>query len=440
MEIGKDATVFEDLTSSSRQEDNLRRVILDSGVKTSTDKDLPVVPILEVPSGPRGRNSSSAGLPTRRPSMETPDAQSHRGEKDIEQQDVQNYSRINFENLDGQSGPLANDGARAKKGLHEARNLSRRNTGGTDKTPSPNENKTANVGDMHTSLSPERAREDAEIELSVLDTLTDVVLPGSQSASDKLVETFVTVIDQGIVRDSAVSIPQTLTGSNFSHVCVRKMYVLCSRADGMMGDQANLRVARIALPYLLNRCDSVLRDFASLSAAACLDHKAEEDICGDNKKNQESLMKLEAPAGMNRRNKEPSREVNDSSGGREHTALEGDAYDGRIGSLQSTESYRFRLEEVMCFLEVLASMTLVPSVVDIVLPEGDPLTEVVRALRLRPKKMKNDGRERTHLLLLYSALCSCISCQDPRVRELVMYILTLAGVELGLGVPSRGSL
>lgn len=59
---------------------------------------------------------------------------------------------------------------------------------------------------------------------------------------------------------------------------------------------------------------------------------------------------------------------------------------------------------------------------------------MVHNLRSRPE-LAARGRERTHLLLLYSALCGCITCKEPRVREMARDVLLLAGAELGLGVP-----
>lgn len=62
------------------------------------------------------------------------------------------------------------------------------------------------------------------------------------------------------------------------------------------------------------------------------------------------------------------------------------------------------------------------------------LPQMVRNLRSRPEVAAR-GRERTHLLLLYSALCGCITCKEPRVREMARDVLLLAGAELGVGVP-----
>jgi hypothetical protein len=58
--------------------------------------------------------------------------------------------------------------------------------------------------------------------------------------------------------------------------------------------------------------------------------------------------------------------------------------------------------------------------------------QVVATLRARPEVAAR-GRERTHLLLLYGALCGCVTCREPRVREFVSHTLLLAGAELGLG-------
>lgn len=63
-----------------------------------------------------------------------------------------------------------------------------------------------------------------------------------------------------------------------------------------------------------------------------------------------------------------------------------------------------------------------------------PPLQMVANLRSRPE-VHARGRERTHLLLLYSALCGCITCKEPRVREMVKDVLLLAGAEIGVGMP-----
>lgn len=53
------------------------------------------------------------------------------------------------------------------------------------------------------------------------------------------------------------------------------------------------------------------------------------------------------------------------------------------------------------------------------------------------RQLSGKDRERTHLLLLYSTLCSCINSKEHRVRELVQDVLQLAGIELGLAASSE---
>jgi len=221
-------------------------------------------------------------------------------------------------------------------------------------------------------IDPQQGRADAELELSVLDCLTDGILTGCGDAPLTTKRQLISIVDRGVVRPRELSIPQATTFSNFSHVCVRKMYVLCSRGES--GEPSRLHVARLALPLFLARCDDMLRGFAE-----------------ESKPNQVT--------------------------GEHGPPIE-----------------RPRLDEIMCVLEVLATMSLAPAVVDAALPENEPVTAVVQALRARPEVAAR-GRERTHLLLIYSALCGCITCKEPRVREMIRDVLGLAGAELGLGAP-----
>lgn len=48
------------------------------------------------------------------------------------------------------------------------------------------------------------------------------------------------------------------------------------------------------------------------------------------------------------------------------------------------------------------------------------------------RKLAGKDRERSHLLSLYGALCSCINSKEHRVREVVQDVLQLAGLEIGL--------
>lgn len=215
-----------------------------------------------------------------------------------------------------------------------------------------------------------QGRADVDLELTVLDSLTDEVLTKCTPAPLPLKRRLIAVVDRGISRPRELSIPQASTGSNFSHVCVRKMYVLCSRA-AVKSDDSLLIVARLALPLFLSRCDTMLRDFAE---------EARPGFLGD-----------------------------------------------------GPHVTRPRLDEIMCVLEVIASMAVAPTVVDAVLGSNEPMSAVIHALRARPEVAAR-GRERTHLLLLYNSLCGCVTCKEPRVREMVRDVLGLAGAELGLGM------
>ena len=45
------------------------------------------------------------------------------------------------------------------------------------------------------------------------------------------------------------------------------------------------------------------------------------------------------------------------------------------------------------------------------------------------------GKERTHLLFLYDALCSLITCRESRIRDMVRDVMQLAGADLGFSLP-----
>ena len=45
---------------------------------------------------------------------------------------------------------------------------------------------------------------------------------------------------------------------------------------------------------------------------------------------------------------------------------------------------------------------------------------------------EHQQRERSHLLMLYGALCDCIASREHRIKELVQDALQLAGSELQL--------
>jgi hypothetical protein len=243
----------------------------------------------------------------------------------------------------------------------------------------------------------EGKRQDVELELAVLDTLTDIVLQQNFEAIQvntsagkeryDLVRRLVSIVDRCIVRPPLVTANSEIC--HFSHVCIRKMYVLCSRVNG------STKVAATALPLFLSRAAALLRGFTG--------------------------------EGLGR-----------SAG----EWLSSDSEEGSLAVPQKP-----RVDEIMCLLEVVASMTLVPEVVDasgVLRVDGDTgtgtghtLAAVVTALRNRPE-VRARGRERTHLLLLFPALVGCVVCKEPRVREMVRDVLALAGAELGLSIGSFG--
>lgn len=230
-----------------------------------------------------------------------------------------------------------------------------------------------------------QGREDAELELRVLDALTDEILTACGSASVNALDGLISVVERGMVRPQKFNIPQTTTYSNFSHVCIRKMYALCSRgsdassrknsgieaSDSSVNEEARqvrYHVARRALPCFLRQCNKMIRQFAE---------------------------------------------------------------ETQFSPIGGPETERAKLEQIICVLEVLATMTLAPSVADAVLPPHEPITDFIHLMREKPD-MANRGKERTHLLLVYGSLCSLVTCKESRIRDMVRDVLGLIGAELGI--------
>ena len=53
-------------------------------------------------------------------------------------------------------------------------------------------------------------------------------------------------------------------------------------------------------------------------------------------------------------------------------------------------------------------------------------------MKVRRAAQASEQRERSHLLVLYEPLCSCVPSDKPRIRQALQVLLTLAGQELGL--------
>lgn len=230
-----------------------------------------------------------------------------------------------------------------------------------------------------------QAKEDGDLELRILDCLTDEILTACGTASQSAIDSLIQVVEEGISRPSKYQIPQSTKHSNFSLVCIRKMYVLCSRGyentvqgskqltnEDLYEQVAQVRnhVAKCALPRFLKICHNMISNFAEES---------------------------------------------------QYTPL-GDAHVERL-----------KLEQIICILEVLATMTLSPGVVDSMVPQDDPMGDYIKLMRKRPDVICR-GKERTHLLFLYDSLCSLITCRDSRIRDMVRDVLGLAGAELGISL------
>lgn len=140
-----------------------------------------------------------------------------------------------------------------------------------------------------------RAAADAELEVNVLDTLTDQVLTMCQFASNAIRRRLVQIVDRcdcrrdlplvlfplfilpatiliiyerrwtkidcciyrGIHRPAQLNFRPAATGISFEHVCLRKLYVLSSRGEGSLGpDGCMLEVAQVCGFLLRSEWDS----------------------------------------------------------------------------------------------------------------------------------------------------------------------------------------
>lgn len=223
----------------------------------------------------------------------------------------------------------------------------------------------------------EAALADAELTTAVLDCLADTVLSACQYAPTELRGALISVIDAGAAR------PLTDEGgmhamSRFSHVCLSKLYVLCSRGqDGDVTQQSvrcQLEVAALALPVLLARAERVLGGYAASDA-------------------------LDPPLPR-------------------HVAA------------QCGERARH-------VLELLSQLSCAPAVVDACVQNGrrgiQPWVELVRGRGAEEAGAHAHGaKEQTHLLVLYDVLCRCIGSHDASIRTLVRGILQTIGQDLGL--------
>lgn len=242
----------------------------------------------------------------------------------------------------------------------------------------------------------ETALADAELTSAVLDCLADTVLSACQYAPVNLRGALISVIDAGAAR------PLTDEGgmhamSRFSHVCLSKLYVLCSRGqDGDATQQSvrcQLEVAALALPVLLARAERVLGGFAASDA---LDPPLPRHVaaqCGERARHVLELLSqlscspivVDACVQHGRRGIQPWVELVRGRGG-----VEG-GNRGHSGRLSGG--------------------------IDGVVTVGSHA---------------HGAKEQTHLLVLYDVLCRCIASPDAGIRTLVRGILQTIGQDLGL--------
>ena len=353
----------------------------------------------------------------------------------------------------GSSTGSVSGGRRGSSAAQEAVSALPRENGAAAGGAGPSQQQEQQQQQQSAPLDVAQARADAELEAAVLDALTDVVLTQCGPAPRLLKMRLVECVDRGIARPRALAIPQPpgpAPAGAFSHLCVRKMYVLCSRAGGAhdTSEDCLLEVARLALPLFVARCEAMLlvgggvrlgegEGGAALPAPrrgggggasalpACAAHTPPPEagihggaaagsrphcrphchrhcrVCGSPGQGRAALPPLRAahsaepacPALT------PSRPRHSSAG-----------------------VPRPRLDELMCVLEALASMVLAPQVVDAALPRSEALAATLAGLRARPEAAAR-GRERSHLLLLYAPLCGLITCREARLREMVKDVL-----------------
>ncbi|KAK9868608.1 hypothetical protein WJX84_001848 [Apatococcus fuscideae] len=220
--------------------------------------------------------------------------------------------------------------------------------------------------DSDEALGTSVSQMDAELEAAVLDTLTETVLVSCANMPSESRQQLVSIVDQGLERGRARNIPNSAAGSRYTHLCLRKMYVLCSRGAEASGAQlCLLQVAQITLPIFLARCDTILKAYAAVIRAG---------------------------------------------------------KDG-LDAMQT--------DELLCVLEILATMSISSAVADAAL-EGRRHLQALTEVRRKREDHVEQGRERTHLFALYSGLCLCTSTRDVRVSQLLQDVLLAVGEELQL--------
>lgn len=271
------------------------------------------------------------------------------------------------------------------------------------------------------------SEQDEELQAAVLDTLTDSVLSACSSASTDMQRRLVSVVERGIGYTA-----RPYRSQRFSHLCMRKLYVLCSRGSSAAGsNKCLLDVALLAMPLLMHRCIETLQGY--------VEHHSHVGVL-----------------------------------------LEGSETECQESSSPCSTS---QVDDVVCALEVMTELQVTPSVTDTVVAEwphlkgwvdwcrqyhhtgqaplsrrstrdsapstptraGTPLHSRQNSLAFRDMSVlgsspgaHDSGRaeprkECLHLAVMYNLLCEFIDCPYARIRVLVKDLMQLLGREVGLG-------
>uniref|UniRef100_A0A7S0NBW2 Mon2 C-terminal domain-containing protein n=1 Tax=Chlamydomonas leiostraca TaxID=1034604 RepID=A0A7S0NBW2_9CHLO len=341
------------------------------------------------------------------------------------------------------------------------------NNGGPG-TPGPSARQTLASADSDAPPKP-AVQSDVEIQAMVLDCLADSVLTSCQYASHDIRVRLVSIVDAGAA--AAMAGEEQLRGlERFSHACLSKLFVLCSRGQDMPGSRSlrgsssqshsshsgsldgnsypreqsarcQLEVAQLALPAFLSRCEAVIRAYVFEQRA--VHSAAQQQGAG-------------TPA--------PDAEASPAPAATPSTPAPVSVFEslaaglGLPPGLVVTPQVDAQLaDRALHALELCAQLRVSPSVMDAALPSRPELKPWVELVRARKRSLRQgsaggaqpgaqntssggaalpsslaESREQTHLLPLYGALCECVACDDARVRDVVRQLLLAAGRELGL--------
>jgi len=296
---------------------------------------------------------------------------------------------------------------------------------------------------------------DAEVQAAVLDCLSDTVLTSCQFAPAEVRLKLIRIIDAGAALPPSPGEETAPAGLRFSHSCLSKLYVLCSRGQDTEPKEQSVRcqleVAQLALPVFLARCEKILHKYT-------LDER--------------HFSTAASPISVR----------GTTSGG----GASADVLPGPGIQQQQQQQHAFLADKVLHVLELVVQLKISSAVMEHVLqarPHLKPWVELVKVNRKRRSSSGSfsggggDGRpgsgavqgvsstgssftgstsgngaaavaaaaaaalaaagvserkEQSHLVVLYGVLCECVSVRDEGIRERVSQLLLQLGRELGL--------